>query len=272
MADIRITPLHPSLGAEVSGVDLNAPVDAAARAALARALGEHLVLVFREQAFTPSQYLAAAETFAPPMRQHYSQNNMPEFPDIGLIRYKGEGRRPSENWHTDHTNRERPPMATLLYGVEVPSRGGGTSIANMRAAFAALPDTEQRRLEGLRTINSLDSDRPDTRAEDRAKYGAPIIHPMVRTHPVHGSKAIYFHITKTLNIEGMAAEASRAMLQDLIDRTITREIVYHHRWRRGDLIVIDNRATMHRAHHDHDPRENRLLWRIIVEGDCPTLV
>jgi alpha-ketoglutarate-dependent taurine dioxygenase len=161
-------------------------------------------------------------------------------------------------------------MATLLYGVAVPSQRGGTSIANMRAAFAALPETEQRKLEGLRTINSLDRDRLDTRADDRAKYSAPISHPMVRSHPVHGSKAIYFHITKTLNIEGMAAEPSRVLLQELIDRLITPAITYHHRWRPRDLIVIDNRATMHRAHHDHDPRENRLLWRIIVEGDRPT--
>src|SRR5437660_9449592 len=127
MAEITVTKLHPSLGAEVAGVDLNAPVDAPLRAALQRALGEHLVLVFRDQAFTPPQYLAAASIFAPPMRQHYSQHNMPEFPDIGLIRH-ADGQRVSETWHTDHTNRERPPMATLLYGVSVPSRGGGTSI------------------------------------------------------------------------------------------------------------------------------------------------
>ena len=269
MADIRITKLHPSLGAEVAGVDLNAPADDATRAALARALGEHLVLVFRDQAFTPDGYLSAASVFARPMRQHYSQHNMPDYPDIGVIEYE-DGRRPAD-WHTDHTNRERPPMATLLYGIAVPSRGGATSIANMRAAYDALPPAEQRRYESMRTINSLDSDRPDTRAEDRAKYSAPITHPMVRTHPVHGSKAIYFHVTKTLNIEGMGADESRAMLQGLIDRLITPEITYDHVWRRGDLIVIDNRATMHRANHDYDPSEARLLWRIIVEGDRPVL-
>jgi taurine dioxygenase len=271
MADLHVTKLHPSLGVEVSGVDLNAPIDGATRAALARALGAHLVLVFRDQAFTPPQYLAAAAVFAPPMRQHYSQNHMPDFPDVGLVRHT-DGERVSETWHTDHTNRERPPMATLLYGVSVPSRGGCTSIANMRAAHAALPEAERRRLEGLRTINSLDSDRPDTRPEDRAKYGAPITHPMVRSHPVDGSKAIYFHITKTLNIEGMTADASKTYLGDLLERIIRPEIVYHHAWRRGDLIVIDNRATMHRAHGDYDRREVRVLWRIIVEGDRPTLV
>src|SRR5438552_1592429 len=181
------------------------------------------------------------------MEQHYSQHHMPGFPLIGLIWHRN-GQRPAERWHTDHTNRECPPLATILYGIEIPSAGGATSVANMRAAFAALPEDEQRRLERLRTINSLDSGKTDTRSEDREKYSAPIAHPMVRTHPVHGSKAVYFHITKTLYIDGMTPEASRAYLSDLLERMIRPEIVYQHRWRKGDVLVIDNRATMHRAH------------------------
>ena len=268
---ITVTPLHPSIGAEVPDVDLAGPIDTPTRDALGRALAEHLVLVFRDQAFTPETYLAAATVFGPPMRQHYSQTHMPAFPDIGVVRHR-DGQRPADMWHTDHTNRERPPLATMLYGVAVPSQGGGTSIANMRAAYAALPAAEQQRLAGLRTVNSIDRDRADVRPDDRAKFGVPISHPMVRTHPVHGSRAIYFHITKAQYIEGMTPEASQACLAELLERTIRPEIVYHHTWRRGDLIVIDNRATMHRAHGDYDRRENRTLWRIIVEGDRPTLV
>lgn len=268
MGDLALRPLHPSLGAEVVGLDLTAPADAATRAALEHALADHLVLVFRDQAFTPAQYLAAARLFGPPMRQHYSQHNMAEFPDIGVVEPAPE-RRGAEEWHTDHTNRERPPLATLLYGVAVPSARGNTSIANMRAAYEALPAAERRQLEGLRTLNRLDRDRTDVRADDRAKYDAPIAHPMVRTHPVHGSKAIYFHIGKGL-VDGMAPDASQAFLGDLLARTVRPELVYHHAWRRGDLIVIDNRATMHRANSDHDPSEARVLWRIIVEGDRPS--
>jgi taurine dioxygenase len=270
MASVRITPLHPCLGAEVAGVDLAAPVDASAREALSRALAEHLALVFRDQALGPAQYLAAASVFGPPMEQHYSQHNMPEFPLIGLIWHRN-GQRPAEQWHTDHTNRERPPAATLLYGVEIPSGGGGTSVASMRAAYRALAEDERRRLESLTTFNGLE-ERADTRPADREKYGRPIEHPMVRTHPVHGSRAVYFHVSKATHISGMMPEASRAYLRDLLDRMIRPEIVYHHAWRRGDVLVIDNRATMHRAHGDYDRSESRVLWRIIVEGDRPRLV
>ncbi len=271
MAPLTITPLHPSLGVEVAGVDLGRPLDEPTRQTLSRALAEHLALVLRDQALTPAQYLAAAAAFGPPMEQHYSQHNMPDFPLIGLIWHRN-GQQPAEQWHTDHTNRERPPAATILYGVDIPSAGGGTSVANMRAAYLALPEDERRRLERLTTFNSLDSGRTDTRREDEDKYGRPIQHPMVRTHPVHGSMAIYFHVSKATHIDGMTPEASRAYMNDLLDRMIRPEIVYRHVWRKGDVLVIDNRATMHRAHGDYDRRESRVLWRIIVEGDRPRLV
>ena len=267
---LRITPLHPSLGAEVAGIDLSQPVDGSTREALGRALADHLALVFRNQTLTPAQYLAAASVFGPPMEQHYSQHNMPDLPLVGLIWHRN-GQQPAEQWHTDHTNRERPPAATILYGVEIPSAGGATSVASMRAAYQALPDEERRRLASLITVNSLESGRDDTRQADREKYGAPIEHPMVRTHPVHGSRAVYFHITKATHISGMTPEASRAYMADLLDRMIRPEIVYRHLWRKGDVLVIDNRATMHRAHGDYDRRESRVLWRVIVEGDRPRL-
>ena len=271
MAPLQIKPLHPVLGALVTGVDLAAPLDAPTREVLNRALADHLALVLREQSLTPAQYLAAAAAFGPPMEQHYSQYNMPDFPLIGMIWHRN-GQQPAEQWHTDHTNRERPPAATILYGVEIPSAGGGTSVANMRAAYAALPEAERRRLDGLTTINALDRGRTDVRQEDREKYDKPIEHPMVRTHPVHGSRAVYFHISKTLHISGMTPEASRAYMADLLERTIRPELVYHHVWRKGDVLVIDDRATMHRAHGDYDRRESRVLWRIIVEGDRPRFV
>lgn len=271
MSIYTLMPLHESLGLAVIGVDLSMPIDAETGENLSRLLAEHLVLVFPEQSLTPAQYLNAAAAFGPPMRQHYSQHHMPGFPDIGMV-WQRNGQHAAETWHTDHANRERPPSATILYGVEIPSAGGGTSIADMRAAYWALPEAERLHLETLRTVNSLDSESIDTRTEDLARYGAPVMHPMVRTHPVSRERAIYFHPTKTMCIEGMTPEASRAYLADLVGRMIQPEIVYHHSWRKGDVLVIDDRATMRRAHDDYDHRESRVLWRIIVEGDRPALV
>jgi taurine dioxygenase len=268
MAPLTITPLRPAIGAEIAGVDLSRPIDEPTGHALAQALADHLALVFHDQSLTPEQYLTAASVFGPPMEQHYSQHHMPGFPLIGMIWHRN-GQRPAERWHTDHTNRERPPAATILYGVEIPSAGGGTSVASMRAAYLALPEDERRRLGSLTTFNTLDADHTDTRPEDRAKYGKPIEHPMVRTHPVHGTPAVYFHIGKASHVSGMTPEASKAYMADLIERMVRPEVVYHHLWRKGDVLVIDDRATMHRAHGDYDRSESRVLWRIIVEGDRP---
>ena len=271
MPSLTIRKLHPVIGAEVTGVNLAEPLDDATGEALSQALAEHLALVFPAQSLTAGQYLAAATAFGPVMRQHYSQHHMPGHPDIGLVHHR-KGQKVSERWHTDHTNHEKPPLATMLYGVEIPSAGGGTSIASMRAGYAALSEEEQRCLCAKKSVNKLDIDREGTRPEDEDKYGKPVVQPMVRTHPVHGTRAIFFHIGKVECIEGMSPEASRAYLQDLLDRLIRPEIVYHHAWKKGDVLIFDDRATLHRAHGDYDRSQRRVLWRVLVEGDKPRLI
>ena len=277
---VKIEKVKDHIGAIATGIDLAQPIDAATQKKLYDSVVENVVLVIRGQEhLTPGQLQAAGELFGELMEDQNRRYLVDGFPLISVLdnRHldsKGQPAKLGANatWHTDHTNRERPPAATILYGVEIPSAGGGTSVANMRAAYVALPEDERRRLDSLKTYNSLDSGKTDTRQEDREKYGKTIEHPMVRTHPVHGSRAVYFHISKATHIEGMAPEASRAYMAELIERMIRPEIVYHHVWRKGDVLVIDDRATMHRAHGDYDRSQSRVLWRIIVEGDRPVLI
>lgn len=263
MTFYSLMPLSQALGVEVRGIDLAEPIDAEIGAALSEALAAHLVLVFRDQSLTPEQYLQAAAIFGPPLRQPHSQDLMPGHRDIGLVRP-----RVAETWHTAHADRERPPAATLLYGVEIPSEGGAISIASMRAAFADLPDEERLRLAGMRTVNR----RTQARPEDPEEHGKPVTHPMVRTHPVHETPAVFFDIGTVAHIESMTPEASQAYMRDLLDRMIRPQIVYIHAWYTGDVLVIDERATMHRAHGYGDPHGSRVLWRVLVKGDRPTLV
>jgi taurine dioxygenase len=272
MSIYTLMPLHESLGLAVIGLDLRAPIDTETGENLSRLLAEHLVLVFPSQALTPDQYLSAARAFGAPMQQHYSRHRMPGYPDIGLVE-RSDGRHPTETWHTGHTDREHPPAATLLYGVEIPSSGGGTSVADMRAAYWDLAPEERSRLETLRTVNGpATSTSSDTVVGDYSESAVPVVHPMVRTHPVSRERAVYFHPARTMYIEGMAPEASRAYLDDLIERLIRPEIVYHHSWVKGDVLVIDERATLHRAHDDQDHAGSRVLWRIMIEGERPALV
>ena len=169
MTALKVTPLHPALGAEIAGVDLSRPIDASTREALSqRARGSSGARVSRSVA-------DARRSISPPRRcsdRRWSSTTgsttCRTIPLIGLIWHRN-GQQPAERWHTDHTNRERPPAATILYGVEIPSAGGGTSVASMRAAYTALPADERRRLEGLTTFNSLDSGRDRHAARGRGE-------------------------------------------------------------------------------------------------------
>lgn len=266
MSIYTLMPLHQSLGVAVIGVDLSAPIDDETRDNLALLLAKYLVLVFPAQSLTPEQYLAAAHTFGPPTRLHHSQHPLPGFPDIGMVG-PHNGEQEAGIWRTDHTDREYPPAALILYGVEIPADGGRTSIANMQDAYWALPEAERHRLETLRTFNHRDPVRADIGDEDGAKHGAPVFHPMVRLHPVSRDRALYFH--PTARVEGMTPQESRQYLTDLLERMIQPDIVYDHDWVTGDVLVIDERATLHRAQDDDDRIESRVLWRIIVEGDRP---
>jgi len=278
---MSIKPLGAYVGAEVSGLDLRQPVDAETRARLNEALARHVALVFRDQELTPMQFVEAAGVFGPTMAQHYSQYTLPEHPHLacvssrdGVKDTKGRVRMRATMWHTDHTNHERPPKATLLYGVKIPKGGGNTSVVDMRAAYETLSDEEKRALGGMRTVNNLavESARGGSlraRPEDAQKYSNNVVHPLVRTHPDTGAKALYFHVSKTDRIEGMSQEASVAYLKDLLERTIRPEFIYSHQWRKGDVLAFENRCAMHRAHGDFDRRQHRLLYRVIVEGERP---
>jgi taurine dioxygenase len=261
-----LMPLHEALGLAVIGIDLGQPIDPELGENLTRLLAQHLVLVFPGQSLTPQTYLAAATAFGAPIPHAAPQDRMPGHPDIGLIRYRNNSRGAAA-WHTDHPDRERPPAVTMFYGIEIPSTGGVTSVADMRAAYWALSEDERRHLEKLRTVNGH-----KTRSEDPAQYSVPVVHPMVRTHPISRERAIYFHPTRALYIEGMTPQASRDYLAGLVDRLIQPEIVYHHNWVEGDVLVIDARATLRRADTQDECAEPGVFWRIIIEGERPTLV
>jgi taurine dioxygenase len=273
---LKITPLADALGVEVTGVDLSGPVAPADVESMQQALRDHLVMVIRDQTLDPGQYLAATRLFGDTMAQHLTDWLMPEHPEIAVLDSRrippdenGRVRQPgSRDWHTDHTNHAKPPKITALYAVKLPSSGGDTGFANMHMAYDALPGTVQSKLSGMKTVNKIE-DRIYVSPEDKAKYGVLRTHPLIRTHPETGRKAIYIHPGKTARFEGMEAAESKVFMDDLMDSIIRPEICYRHKWRVGDLLMCDNRAVLHLAYEDYDPSEGRIMHRIILEGDVP---
>ena len=273
---LTITPLSNALGIEVEGANLSKPVPPGDLARIKQALIDHLVMVVRDQSLDPVQLLAAVRLFGETMEQHLSDTLMQDHPEIAVLDSRKmppdkQGRVipfGARDWHTDHTNHERPPKYTALYAVKLPAEGGDTSFANMHTAYTELPADERKSLEELETVNKIE-DFAYISEEARAKFGTLPRHPLIRTHPETGKKAIYVHPGKLERIVGREAEESNEFVGALLDRVIGEANTYRHKWRAGDLLFCDNRAVMHRAHRDYDMAEGRVMHRIILQGDRP---
>ena len=281
-AKMKITKVKEHIGAIVTGIDLREPVDAETRKKLYDAVVDNVVLVIRGQDFTPAQYQAAAELFGELMEDQNRRYLVDGFPMISVLDNfakdsKGNTAKVGKNstWHTDHTNQERPPKFTILYAVAVPDKGGATSVCNSRAAYEALPEDLRRKITGMKTENTLISSarfkiaNPDILKSQLESRVPPMVQPLVRTHPERGTKAVWFHKGKTEKIIGMTPEDTQEFLQDLTDRCTQPQFCYAHEYQVGDMLILDDRQSLHKAGFDYDHSQHRLLHRMLVRGDRP---
>ena len=270
--------LSPALGAEIRGIDLRRPLDAETVAALRAAWLDHLVLVFRGQDLDEDDQARFAGAFGTPSAtQRPDKRSEKHIPDrrILLITNIRENGKPigflpdgELQFHSDSAFLEQPLMATVLYAVAIPSHGGNTLFANAYMAFEALPPVLKRRLADRKGHNVYDyTTQVKTGKLDRT--GLPhAVHPVIRTHPETGGKAIYVNRLMTEEIDGMAPEESAEILAALFATIERPEFVYEHVWRRGDLIIWDNRCVQH-ARRDFPADQTRLMRRIGIAGDTP---
>jgi taurine dioxygenase len=262
-------------GAQVTGLDFRETIDAATRAALVRALAERHVLVMRGQSFTPDEFKAAAQIFGALQPHDKKERHVPGYPGVDYVSNDEfvDGRRiiPGETFHTDHSNHPRPPKATTLFAVELPSQGGDTQYVNMHDAYDDLPDDMKRRIDGLRAVHvylSKYSPRPLGRIteESRRALPPPGIHPLVQIHPENGRKTLYLNPVRMESIEGLTDEDALALIAALMRHATQSKYEYRHRWRPGDWVIWDNRSVMHQANPDYDMRERRYLYRLMLKG------
>ena len=279
IAEIR--PLSPVIGAEIVGLDLGRPFDEATFGQVRDAWHRHDgLLLFRGQTLDEDAEMGFAARFGE-LGRLVTKHDVKFKPGVMLVsnvRENGKeiGVLPDGEmyFHSDQCYAERPTMATFLYAIEIPSRGGNTLFANAYMAYETLPDDVKRRLAGLKAMNVYDygtnatvrrtSLRGLTTRGDVPCYA----HPVVRTHPETGRKALYVNRLMTDHIVGMDEAESEALLEVLFKHQEDRRFVYEHVWRIGDLIMWDNRCTLH-ARTDFPPTERRMLRRVVVQGDKP---
>ena len=245
---------------------------------------EHEVLVFRDQELTPEQHIAFSKRFGD-LEVHISVDHLLEgYPEIMMVSNKQENGRfigavsAGDYWHSDLSCNAHPTKASLLYSLELPSSGGDTEWADMYAAYETLPDKTRQRIQGLRGIHSWNRMRnprvhvPEVHNDDaKMRYGerAPddSLHPVVRTHPETGRKALYVSPRFTLGVDGLENDEAQDLLDELFAHQARRDFVFHHKWSLGDLVLWDNRCTVHFACGGHT--EARHMHRTSVAGDVP---
>ncbi|MGE0630188.1 MAG: TauD/TfdA dioxygenase family protein [Hyphomicrobiaceae bacterium] len=268
--------LAPRIGAEISGLDLSQPLAADTLSRLRAAWLEHHILLFRDQSLTEAQQARFATYFGEPVGARSAQRQGPDADArvmlISNVRENGKliGQLPDGElqFHADSVFLERPLMGAILYAVELPSTGGNTIFTNVEAAYDALTDAEKERFGELKALNAFDYATQVRTGRFDPASGPHFVHPVIRTHPETGRKAIFVNRLMTQEIVGLDADESDSLLARLWEECERPAYAYEHVWKLGDVLIWDNRSTQH-ARTDFPAGERRLLRRVGIEGDVP---
>ena len=280
-ADIVVRRCAGALGAEVSGVDLAKPLDAATFEAIHAAFLEHGVVFFRDQTLEHADQIAFGRRFGE-LDVHPIAEGLEECPEvIRVLKPAGESANFGVGWHSDNSFFETPSLGTLLYGVKLPPYGGDTLFAGMERAWDVLSDTMKGWLRDLRATHSagraydprtVGSDKYEGKAAITYKYSDSIwdevSHPLVRSHPETGRLGLYVNSMFTQRIEGLRSAESRALLDFLFEHCARPEFTCRFRWEPGSVALWDNRCVQHYALDDYQEFE-RLMFRVTIRGDRP---
>jgi alpha-ketoglutarate-dependent taurine dioxygenase len=277
---VRVQRTDAVLGAEIHSVDLRA-LDDETFAAIHRAWLDHQVLLFRDLDLTDDDLVALSRRFGDldeaPV-QETGRRFVDGHPEIYVVSNVVQDGVPIGSlgsgeavWHTDMSYLENPPKASALYALEVPAEGGDTSFCSMYAAWDALPTDLRRRIEALRvkhdgTYNSGGYVRQGVTPTGDPRTSPGTLHPLVYSHPETGRRALYLGRRRNAYIDGMALEDSNALLDEIWSLATREELTWRHRWRVGDLVLWDNRCTMHRRD-AFDPATRRVMHRTQIKDD-----
>lgn len=273
---IDLRPLAGALGAEIIGVDLAAPLSETMIAALRQAFLDHQVIVFRDQTLDPDRFLEFAKCFGPLGRYPFVEG-LKGYPDIiAVTKESHETANFGGVWHSDTTYLEDPPLGSLLYALEVPAVGGDTLFANMTLAYEALSAGLRALLDGLVAVNRSDraaaaltrKERIADRPGDGAGQAFEARHPVVRTHPETGRKALYVNRAHSVAFAGMTEAESAPLLDFLFDHQTRPEFTCRVKWEKGTLAFWDNRCCQHNPINDYHG-QRRAMQRITLAGDQP---
>jgi len=282
-SDFTIVPFDAPVGAEIIGLNLSRPLDSEDFRRIHRAHLDHHVLVFRDQRITPAQQVEFSRRFGKLQIHVLHQFQLPDHPEVLIVSNIKESGKPiglgdaGHFWHSDLSYKELPSLGSLLHAQELPAEGGDTLFSNMHLAWDTLAPELKRAVEGLKAehsylakyaeLQSRSPWRPNLTEEQIAQV-KPVAHPVVRTHPETGRKALFVSEHFTTRIVGLPEDESRELLDQLFAHSVKPEHIYRHRWQPHDLVFWDNRSLLHLAT-PFPQEQRRKLCRTTIEGDVP---
>lgn len=276
LTGLRTTPLRADthFGAEIHDIDLRT-ADAATRQAVVDQFNRSGAILIRGQEMDPEQLIAFAALFGEPEDHTNKAYVMPGHEKIYILSNRLGSHRDGVGWHTDYSYKEEPVMSTMLYGVEVPEVGGETYLADMVAAYEALPADRQAELQTLRLHHSWEyfmTNREDARmviTPELLAENPEVVHPLIRTHPADGRKALWVSTGTVKAVIGQDDPEDLSILDELVAFGTQERFVFKHKWQVGDILMWDNRCTLHTGSGFDDQKYIRTMHRLWVRGDKP---
>ncbi len=271
---IDVHPVSGALGAEIKGVDISIPLEAEVVSEIRDALLKHLVIFFQNQVITPRQQLNFAEQFGIPM-EYPQLKGLPDCPLVTeVIKLEHETLNFGGVWHSDTTYLQQPPMASLLYAIEIPPYGGDTLFSNQYMAYETLSDGLKKTLSELVAVNTSSKPEVSMTREDRMREAGMELnilsasHPAVRTHPETGNKALFVNKAHTTHFKDWTESESKSLLEFLFQHQVRTEFTCRFRWEKNSLAFWDNRCVQHNPVNDYQGFR-RIMHRVTIAGDKP---
>ena len=278
---VKFRPLKPGFGAEILDVDIKRADDATIDGVVA-AFQAHGAILLRDQSLEPADLMRFIKRFGEPEDHTLVENTLPGFPKIYVLSNRIVDGKPigahndGIGWHTDYSYKAEPVMSTMLYAVEVPPVGSDTLLADLCQAWNALTPERQSELDGKMVHHSWrhfmatrEFNRMENPSEELMRDNPDVFHPLVRTHPSDGRKALFVSTGTVKGVVGMPNPQGLALMDELIEFATQDEFVFRHKWRVGDILMWDNRCTLHTGTLYDDAKYFRVMHRLWVKGDKP---
>ena len=276
MVEFKIKPLSDLMGAEITGLDLSNPISEKIRDKLLKAITHHLVVCIKNQKLSPSKLVDVSKLFGKPKQYFVKDETVDNIPEVIVVSNRTRENKPkvyASHWHTDDSYRKEPATLTFIYPDILPvNGGGGTDFINCYLVYDDLPKKLKNKIADVQAVHKWQSRRNVSEVvkltKEQEKETPPVKHPLIRTHPMSYKKSIYINPNRIDHISGLNEFDGDKLLDEIYEFSFQDKYKYSHSYEKGDLVIWDNRCTMHKANSDYDLSNLRIMHRVMLEGEA----